>query len=174
MSLTLQSWAAKPPLSFLILDQEHAMTSKLHALCGAALLALAPLAQADFVSWSFQGQLIGVGSTSSHQLGDGFQAVVNFDTAAKELTPVNPNRHSLDISALTIRYQIGTDSWQQLDASAGGLIYVRDNQLNPPDPTGPLVDGLTFQLGAVSLILRWSDLNAIDYSQGLLPARRQR
>jgi len=146
------------------------MTSKLHALCGAALLALAPLAQADFVSWSFQGQLIGVGSTSSHQLGDGFQAVVNFDTAAKELTPVNPNRHSLDISALTIRYQIGTDSWQQLDASAGGLIYVRDNQLNPPDPTGPLVDGLTFQLGAVSLILRWSDLSAIDYSQGLLPS----
>lgn len=146
------------------------MNSRLLILTSAALLSLAPLAHAELAVWDYQGLLTSVAPASPYQVGDRFEAIVSFDRAAADLSPANPNRHSLDIASLKISYQIGSSAWQYLDASAGGLIYLRDNQINPPDPTGPRVDGLTFQLGAVSLILRWNDLSAIDYGQGLLPS----
>jgi len=145
------------------------MNTSLLTLTSAALLSLAPLAHAETAIWDYQGQLTDVAPASPYQVGERFEAIVSFDRAAADLTPTNPNRHSLDISSLKISYQIGSTGWQSLDASAGGLIYLRDNQTNPADPGGPRVDGLTFGLGAVSLILRWNDLSAINYSQGLLP-----
>lgn len=145
------------------------MNSRLLILTSAALLSVVPLAHAELAVWDYQGLLTSVAPASPYQVGDRFEAIVSFDRSAADLSPANPNRHSLDIASLKISYQIGSSAWQYLDASAGGLIYLRDNQINPSDPTGPRVDGLTFALGAVTLILRWNDLSAIDYSQGLLP-----
>lgn len=146
------------------------MKSTLLAFTAAILASLAPAAHAELVTWDLRGKISDVGDTSPYQAGDSFQTLLTFDTAAADLTPSNPNRHSLDIASLKISHLVGNGNWRTLDASSGGFIYVRDNQPNPADPTGPMIDGLTFSLGSVSVILRWADVASIDYSQGLLPS----
>lgn len=146
------------------------MKSSIKMLTAAGLLGLASIANASLTTWDLTGHLVTADASSPYLAGDSFEALVTFDTAAVDQSPSNINRHSLDLASLKISYQIGTAGWQQLDASAGGLFYLRDNQPNPGSVDLSLVDGLTFSLGNVSLILRWNDLTAIDYSQHLLPS----
>jgi len=139
-------------------------------LVAAGLFALISTANAASATWVYKGYIASVGAASPYQVNDSFEVLVNFDTAAAELVSSNTNRHSIDFSALQFDYRIGTEAWQHLDASAGGFIYLRDNQVDPSNATLPLVDGLTFALGSINIILRWSDLTAIDYSQHLMPS----
>ena len=151
------------------------MKNSIAIAAASCLLSLTSVANAIVASpsiaiWDFKGHLTNAQAASPYQPGDSFEAIVTFDTRAAELASSNANRHSLDISALQISYQIGASNWQSLDASSGGIFYVRDNQPNPNVSAGGLVDGLTFGLGSITLILRWSDLNAVDFSQHVLPA----
>lgn len=146
------------------------MKNFIAAACAVSLLSLASAANASLVTWEFKGHITAAGASTAYQAGDSFNAWVTFDTAAAELVTPNVSRHSLDISSLKISYQIGTTAWQNFDSSAGGLIYVRDNQANPVAGASNLVDGLTFQLGSAALILRWNDLSTLDYSQHSLPS----
>jgi hypothetical protein len=136
----------------------------------AGLIFIAPVTQAETITWNYQGTLTGVDGDPSHQIGDSFQALVHFDVDAALISTAR-NRYSYDPANLSIDWRIGNDSWQHTayNSAFGGLVFLRNNQVSPnPDPAPHLVDGITYSLttddtgGGVSLILRWNDLGAIN------------
>ena len=146
------------------------MKNVTNAVWAAALWTLASAAHASLATWDFKGQVTVADAASPYRAGDSFEALVTFDTAAAELNSSNAYHHNLDISSLTIKYQVGVQPWNALDATAGGLFYVRDNQAVSGGTATVLRDGITFSLGTATLILRWSDLTTLDYTQHVLPS----
>jgi len=148
-----------------------------------ALLAvlLSPMvANADLITWEFNGEINEVSGSSGSSVGDMFRVLVSFDTdASLEIAQTGGRfdpgtRYEYDASGVSFLVSLPGQSDQLITPLVGGinLLWLRDNSGDRSCCEFAEVDGLTFALldangFGTSIILRGSILDIFD--GGALP-----
>ena len=155
------------------------MTKTRSTYLAALAVMLSPMvANADLITWDFNGQITVADGSSSSSIGDDFRILVSFDTnALLERAQTGGRfgagtRYEYDASGVSFLVSLEDQADQLITPVSGGfnLLWLRDNSEDRSCCEFPQVDGLTFALldangYGVSIILRGSILDIFNGGQ---------